>query len=178
VRIDFAPGPPSVTIGTLAYLVAECSFCFTETPVEGPPPPPDPWYIIPPARGQVMLTLDTLGIAVNITQHTLRYVEGYHPHGSWVLDDIDDDWTPEHGELTVSGLEDLNPGTGYGVLERTDWHTRYDPRRGLVHVHHNADEDDIRVAIADGTVVGVRKQQVNSVWLRPRFDQEPTDFFG
>jgi len=128
-------------------------------------------------RGEAYLAIGTLLVVVDVESGAARCVMGLHPHTRWQAGLVSPESSRE-GTVRVVGSQEFVAGAGYCVAEVGEWATTYDHDSGWVRVSPDVVDDDERVVIATGTVLGLKADHLNSVWLHPVFQSGPLSLNG
>jgi hypothetical protein len=121
--------------------------------------------------GLTSLALGTLQIEVAVATGRMLFVWGLHPKARWIVDAIG---RPEAapGMVELSNAQQLQAGVSRQIAETDGLITSFDPVTGWVRVTwaplNSTDEEWVR--IASGTCLGLRGDQLTSVWLQPIWD--------
>lgn len=78
--------------------------------------------------------------------------------------------------MQLRNRQELVAGAGIVVAKVGEWATTYDHSSGWVHVAAEATNDDEQVLIASDTILGLRSDALNSVWLHPTFEPSPPSY--
>lgn len=112
------------------------------------------------------IALDTLQLAMNADTGLLLYAWGYFPHFRWERGHV----APAHlteGEVRVRRDRPFVRAVAYEA--DGEWSTVRDPDSGWLRVRSSPRDDDDQVLIATGVAIGLRADELNTVWLQPQF---------
>lgn len=120
--------------------------------------------------GRTSLSIGTLQLELDIATGTALFVWGLHPRTRWV----DGSCSPERatpGVVHVRGTPQLEAGVAIAVAEVGEWSTTYDRVTGWVRVAGDPSvADDAQISIASGTVLGLHRERLGSLWLQPAIE--------
>ena len=149
--------------GTPVYRRSEYSFDFE-------PASRDELTALTSEAGVTSIVVETLQIEVNAFDGEALHVWGYHPAADWSahsLLPVD----PRPGAVFIADDQAFISGVSIGLAEVGEWTTAHDEKSGWVRVTPDLAVDDEQVVlIATGTCLGLIGDQLNSIWVRPRFE--------
>ncbi|GAA1719357.1 hypothetical protein [Streptomyces yatensis] len=120
-------------------------------------------------RGFTSVSIDTLQIEISVQTCRALYVWGYEPYTSWRNEDFD---APEArpGLVFLQPSEPYEEGVSLSIPAR-HWGRRYNRSTGWFATSpHDRDDAEWHVEIAKGIVLGGSTQGIQSVYLRPTFE--------
>jgi hypothetical protein len=120
--------------------------------------------------GVASLAIGTLQIEIGVTTGIALFVWGLHSRTVWQQRSLG---TPNYraGIVRVANPSVLQRGVSREIVPVGGCTTSYDQESGWVNVRENTDaEDQDRILIADGVVLGLCDAQLRSIWLQPVFD--------
>lgn len=161
-RIDLVSSPGEAERGRLEYRTADFSFLFT-------PASQSDYYWRLFELGGAILSVGTLELEVDVDSGVIRYADGYHPCTQWHAGSVSPGEYRE-GTVRVIDRQQLISGVAWSVAPVGVWRTVYDRISGWLRISSEATDDDERVLIASGTVLGLADGTLNSVWLHPEFE--------
>ena len=116
------------------------------------------------------LQIGTLQIEIVHATGIALFVWGLHPRVRW----NDGHCEPEPavpGLVRVVAAPPLVPASALSVARVGEWDTIYDSKSGwLRSAAAMATLDEQRVLIASGTIIGIRRERLNSLWLHPEIE--------
>jgi hypothetical protein len=120
--------------------------------------------------GRTSLSIGTLQIEIDVERGEALFVWGLHPRQRWVLGNARPG-EAQPGTVRVTSDGGLRRGVSIRVADIGSWTTVHDPESGWVRITASPmTDDDEQVLIATGTILGLRLDCLNSVWLAPAFE--------
>ena len=120
--------------------------------------------------GVTSLSIGTLQVEVGVATGTVLFAWGLHPRATWRAEPIGE---PLIRSAAV-GVEDatLRRGVSVRLAPVGSWTTTFDCETGWVRLAPTGPHDaaDQIFLVATGTAVGLRDNQLASVWLQPMFE--------
>jgi len=147
--------------GTLIYTESEHSFRFD-------PGSPAVLNDIAADAGLTSLAIGTLQVEVAIATGRVLFVWGLHSKARWTVEAIGQpEATP--GLVELSRVHEVTAGVSRQIADAEELFTSFDPETGWVRVTWAPlnSTDEQRIRIASGTCLGLRGDQLTSVWLQP-----------
>lgn len=151
MKLRTASGEPLA--GGLAYVAVEETFLFA--PARATDVPRD-------LMRSTAILVGTLQLQVDVKSNRLLYIWGKHPRTEWSPSPL---LPPSSIPGVVTLVSSVPPETG-AILGA--WSTTYDESSGWIRVAGDDDDDEQRIEIAGGTIIGCREGNLHSIWLRPR----------
>ena len=113
--------------------------------------------------GSASLMVGTLQVEVGVETGVLLYAWGLHPRARWSESQLDRP-AASPGVVRINDLSELQKGVGISVASVGEWSTVYDPTSGWLRIAPDSHQpDELRVTIANDTVLGLRDRDLNSV---------------
>jgi hypothetical protein len=164
--MEFATSVGTAISGEPVYDRAEYSFRFENQR-------PSEFQDVGLAGERTSLAIGTLQIEVNATSGVALYVWGYLPWFGWLREAlVPPDFQP--GIVTAHADGGFTEGVARRLAYVGEWTTVFDEETGYVRVSREPSRiDDQTVLIATRTCLGLVGHELNSVWVRPTFINEP-----
>ncbi|MEE4597077.1 hypothetical protein V2J94_35195 [Streptomyces sp. DSM 41524] len=120
-------------------------------------------------KGFASVSIDTLQIEVSVQTGRALYVWGYEPYTGWRNGNCNEP-DAQPGMVVLQPSEPFEEGVSLSIPAR-HWDRRYDRSTGwFVTSPHDRDDAEWHVEIAKGIVLGGSTQGIQSVYLRPTFE--------
>jgi hypothetical protein len=116
--------------------------------------------------GVTSLLIGTLQIEVSVDSTAILYIWGLHPKSRWETGPVTAP-SQEAGVVRLSGDVSLNRGVSLKIAEVGRWKTTFDSTSGWVRVSEDNLDDERQILVASDTVLGIRDNSLNTIWLRP-----------
>lgn len=119
--------------------------------------------------GVASAVVRTLQIDIAVESGAALFIWGYHPHINWQQAPVVP-LNPQPGVVVVTMDEPFLADVGYRIPGSDSWTTVQDPVSGWLRVRaEHGVEDEQVVLIAQETGLGLVRDQLNSIWVRPTF---------
>jgi hypothetical protein len=153
LRVD--SGPP--VEGLLSYLENEYSFRFQVTS-------PDLVAGREGGAGRASVSIGTLQIEVGASTGMALFAWGLHPRTIWIERRLPG---PSFKPGVVTFHAEFEAAVSLLVASVGEWTTVYDRDSGWLRVANNGEFDEVLTEIANGILLGEKRGELNSVWLKP-----------
>lgn len=162
IRVDATVG--AALRGRLRYLSGEYSFDFH-------PASEEQLNARVGNLGTTSLLVGTLQLEVDIEHGTVLYAWGFLPHTAWISGSADPEAFTEC-TVHIRPGEVLVRGVSLKIENSSERVPVFDKATGWMRVGAPSERDQKRLQVATDTLVGVSGGRINSVWMRPTFDDE------
>ena len=121
--------------------------------------------------GVTSVTIGTLQIEVDVDSGQALFVWGLHPKAQWAEARLAPPRT-QPGIVSFESEKPFSEGVSISAARVGVWNTQYDSKTGWVRVAPDPAPDESQIMIADGVVIGVLREELHSLWLRPLLVEE------
>lgn len=119
-------------------------------------------------QGKSSLVIDSLQLEVGVETGEVLYVWGYCPDSSWLPAVLEQ---PAYSAARIAA--DVDPPLEESIsvlLSRSFWKIQFDRESGWILISSSEKADESVSEIAEGILLGLVEAKINSIWLRPRFE--------
>jgi hypothetical protein len=119
-------------------------------------------------QGVSSLVIDTLQLEVGVETGQVLYAWGYCPESSWLPAVLK---PPTHSGARIVAIVDPPLEEAVSVsISRSPWKIQVDRDSEWVLISPSEATAERVVEVADGILLGLAETKLNSIWLRPRFE--------
>lgn len=119
--------------------------------------------------GRTSVVIDSLQLEVGVDSGELLYVWGYCPGGAWAPLSLRPAPSTE-GKIFVEADPSLEEAISVSISRSAVWDYGFDRESGWVCVFRSMSATEDLIEVAEGVLIGLIGEDINSVWLHPEFN--------